>query len=144
LKRGGQRPFGNTLALKHGARSAGLVRDVEAEVLELMAALGGAAPVRDGDGGVPAADITAIEHAARCLKRYRHVSAWCDMHGRIEEGGAVKPAAGYELQAGRALADALDALGMNPTTRARLGLDLVRSVSLAEAMSDFEDDDDAA
>ena len=40
--------------------------------------------------------------------------------------------ANYELQAERSLANALDALGMTPTSRAKLGLDLQRTVASAE------------
>ncbi len=102
-------------------------------MLELMDALGESVPVRDADGGVPAADLAAVEYAARALKRYRHLATWCDLHGRIEEKtGNVKPAANYELQAERSLANALDALGMTPTSRAKLGLDLQRTVASAE------------
>jgi hypothetical protein len=118
--------------LTHGGRSVLLFRDVSEEVAELMEALGAAVPVRDADGSVPAADMAAIEYAARALKRYRHLSAWCDAHGRLEEKtGNVKPAANYELQAERSLVAALEALGMTPASRAKLGLDLARSADLA-------------
>ena len=92
-----------------------------------MNAFAEAVPVRDGDGGVPAADVAAIERAARALKRFRHLAQWLDLHGRIEEGGAVKPAAQLELKAEAALAAALDGLGLTPTSRAKLGLDLART-----------------
>ena len=119
--------------LTHGGRSVLLFRDVEAEVRELMEALAETVPVRDPDGSVPAADLAAVEYAARTLKRYRHLAAWCDAHGRIEERtGKVKSAAEYELQAERSLANALDALGMTPTSRAKLGLDLQRTAASAE------------
>ena len=128
-------PSGNQRALIHGGRSELLVRDVEAEVRELMDALGDAAPVRDADGSLPTADVVAVERAARALKRYRHLNAWCDLHGRVvERTGDVKPAAEYELKAERELAAALDVLGMNPTSRARLGVDLVRG---HDALADF-------
>jgi len=121
-------PEGNQRRLVHGGRSELLLRDVEAEVRELMDALDEAVPVRDGDGGVPVADVTAIERCARALKRYRHLSQWLDLHGRIEERtGAVKPAAELELKAEAALAAALDGLGLTPTSRAKLGLDLART-----------------
>lgn len=66
-------PRGHSRSLKHGGHSDLLIRDVEAEVRELMDALGEAAPVRDPDGGLPAADVIAVEAAARALKRYRHL-----------------------------------------------------------------------
>ena len=76
---------GNSRALKHGYRSEGLVKAVEAEVRELMDALAESAPVRDPDGGLPGADVVAIEAAARALKRWRHVSAWCDLARHWQE-----------------------------------------------------------
>lgn len=133
-------PAGHQRSLRHGGHSELLLRDVESEVEELMDALGDAVPVRDVGGGVPAADVPAIERAARALKRWRTLSTWCDAHGRIvEKTGAVKPAADLELKAERELAAALDALGMTPTSRARLGLDLARTArhgSLASFVGD--------
>jgi hypothetical protein len=138
LRRGGPPAEpGNGLALKHGGHSELLLADVEAEVRELVDALGSAAPVRAADGGLPDADVPAVEQAARALRRYRSLSAWCDAHGRLEERtGKVKPAADLELRAERALGLALDALAMTPRSRARLGLDLARSVDVASALSE--------
>jgi hypothetical protein len=108
---------------------------VHSEITELMEALGETVPVRDPDGSVPAADMAAVESAARALKRYRHLATWCDLHGRIDEKtGNAKPAATYELQAERSLANALDSLGMTPTSRAKLGLDLQRTAVSAEEL----------
>jgi len=55
------------------------------------------------------------------------------MHGRIEEKtGAVKEAAHYEVKAEAELGRALDALGMSPMARSRLGLNLAQSFDLAQ------------
>jgi hypothetical protein len=123
---------GNTRALRHGAYSDALLHDVDGEVRELLNAFADAAPVRDGDGSLPAADVVAVERAARALKRYRHLSGWLDLHGRLTDAGEVKPAAELELKAERELAAALDSLGMTPTSRARLGVDLARAASSVE------------
>lgn len=129
--------------MRHGGHSEALLRDVGAEVRELMDALGETVPVRDVDGGVPAADLVAVERAARCLKRYRHLATWLDLHGRIVESGKgkgqVKPAAELELKAERELAAALAALGMDPLSRAKLGLDLARTQRVT--LRDFIDGD---
>ena len=136
-------PPGSTLALKHGYRSETLVRDVEAEVRELMDALAASAPVRDPDGSLPAADVVAVEAAARALKRWRSVSAWCDMHGRIDEKtGAEKPAAGLELRAEAALARALDSLGMSPMARSKLGLNIARTAGAFDLARHWQEQDD--
>ena len=130
-------PPGHTRSLVHGGRSELLVRDVEVEVRELMDALGAAAPVRDQDGGLPAADVVVVEAAARALKRWRHLSAWLDAHGRLEEKtGDVKPAAELELKAERQLHEALDRLGMNPSARSKLGLNLARAATLGEVLAE--------
>jgi hypothetical protein len=131
LKRGETvAPVGNTRAMTHGFRSEALVKDVESEVRELMDALADSAPVRDVDGGLPGADVVAVEAAARALKRWRSVSAWCDLHGRIDEKtGDEKSAANYELRAESALQRALDVLGMNPMARSKLGLRLAQAQS---------------
>lgn len=121
-------PLGHTRSLIHGGRSELLLRDVDAEVRELMDALGDAAPVRDPDGNLPPADVVAVEVAARALKRYRHLSSWLDAHGRIKEKtGGVKAAAELELRAERQLTDALDRLAMHPMARSKLGLVLART-----------------
>jgi hypothetical protein len=74
-----------TGSLRHGFHSAALVKDVEAEVREIMEALAEAVPVREPDGSVPAADTVAIEVAAVALKRYRSVRQWCDLHGQLDD-----------------------------------------------------------
>jgi hypothetical protein len=125
-------PAGNVRAVRHGAYSQALLRDVGDEVRELLDALADAAPVREPDGSLPAADAIAVERAARALKRWRHLAGWLDLHGRLTDSGDVKPAAELELRAERELAAALDALGMTPTSRARLGVDLARTAASAE------------
>lgn len=129
-------PIGNRRRLTHGGRSELLLRDVEAEVAELRDAFADAAPVRDLDGSAPAADTAALEVAARALKRYRHLSGWLDLHGRLDDRGGVRPAAELELKAERQLTAALDSLGMTPRSRVALGLDLARTrASLDEEMA---------
>jgi hypothetical protein len=128
LKRQGPAaPIGNAYRMTHGARSELLVANVEDEVRELMDALADAAPVRDQAGGLPVHDVVAVEQAARALRRWRHISQWCDTFGRLTEQGEVKPASRYELEAERALHRALSVLGMNPDARVRLGLNLARA-----------------
>lgn len=121
--------------LTHGGRSVLLFRDVEAEIAELMEALGETVPVRDPDGSVPTADMVAVEFAARALKRYRHLASWIDAHGWLDEKtGKPKPVYEYEQQALRSATAAIEALGMTPTSRAKLGLDLQRTAASAEEL----------
>ena len=102
------------------------------DLLEIIDAIAATAPVRDSDGGLPPVDQVAVEIAARALKRYRSVVTWHDMHGRINDKGEERSSARYELDAERQLMRALDALGMSPAARARLGVDLARSASLLD------------
>jgi hypothetical protein len=128
---GGKAGAGNARALTHGARSALLVKDVSAEVAELRDALAETVPVRDGDEA-PAVDMVAIERCARALKRYRSVSGWLDLHGRLDDKGEVRPAAELELKCERELGRALDDLGLTPVSRSKLGLRLVQAAAAVE------------
>lgn len=125
LRRGGPAlPGVPSNRLAHGGRSELLFRDVEVEIRELMDALGESVSLRE-NGNVPEADLVAIEKCARALKRYRHLSAHCDVYGRIDpKTHEVRSAARYELEAERALSSALDDLGLSPVSRTRLALDL--------------------
>jgi hypothetical protein len=137
-------PEGNTAAMTHGFRSEALVRDVEGEVRELMDALAEGAPVREADGSVPTADTVAIEAAARALKRYRSVNAYCEMYGRFDEKtGEVKSCARYELEGERALQRCLDSLGMSPMARSRLGLNIARTAGAFDLARQWAAEDDA-
>jgi hypothetical protein len=144
LKRGETvAPVGNSRAMTHGFRSDLLVRDVEAEVRELMDALAESAPVRDPDGGLPGADTVAVEAAARALKRYRHVSAWCEQYGRFDpKTHAECPAAAYELRAEAALHVCLNALGMSPMARSKLGLNIARTAQTFDLARHWQEQGD--
>jgi hypothetical protein len=133
-------PKGNTRTLRHGGRATAATLPVSEVVLEVRDALAASAPVRDQAGGLPIADEATVELAARALCRVRRVEAWCDMHGYLDERtGDVKPAVRYLEEATRTADRLLSSLGMNPRARARLGLDLQRSVDLATAMSERDD-----
>lgn len=130
-------PANNQRAVTHGVYSRTLVADVSDEVRELMEALGETAPVRAADGSLPAADLIAVERAARLLRRYRRIELWLDTFGELDERtGNPKPATRLAEELGAALDRALDVLGMNPRSRSKLGLDHARTVSVAQAMSE--------
>ena len=126
----------------HGGYSEALVANVEREVLELRDALGETAPLRDAEGGLPAADLVAFERAARALRRYRAVDQWVALHGALDERtGEVKPAARLADELGRSLDAILDRLGLTPAGRTRLGLDVARAQSFDLAKHWAEHDD---
>lgn len=136
---GGQAGPGNSRSLRHGGRSELLLRDVTGEVRELLDALAAAVPVREADDSLPAADAVAVERAARALKRYRSVSGWLDLHGRLDDQGEVRSAANLELSCERELGRCLDDLGMTPMSRSKLGLRLVQaSAAAADVQADRE------
>jgi hypothetical protein len=144
LRQGVTRPApGEQRNLKHGFRSRLLIADVEAETAELAALLAEAVPVKDADGSAPLADTTALEVCAVALKRWRSVHTWCEMHGRIDEKGEVKPAAHYELEGERALHRCLDVLGMNPASRSKLGLNIARAGAAFDLARHWQEQDDA-
>jgi len=138
-------PAGNRQTLRHGGAATGATLPVSEAVREIVDALAASAPVRDAAGELPAADEATVELAARALCRVRRVEAWCDMHGYLDERtGDVKPAVRYLEQATRTADRLLTVLGMNPRSRAALGLDLARATDLATAMSEPDPDRRAA
>jgi len=134
-------PAGNLRTLRHGGRATASTLPVAETAEEIRQALADSAPVRAQDGGLPPADEAAVEVAALALARVRRVTAWLDAFGYLDEKtGDVKPAVRYLEQATRTAERLLSALGMTPTSRARLGLDLARQVDLARIMSEPDDD----
>lgn len=77
-----------------------------------------------------------MEVAARELARIRNVDDWLAQRGVLDRRGHVRPAAGYLEKATRTLDRLLNSLGMNPRSRAVLGLDLARQQDMATAMSE--------
>jgi hypothetical protein len=142
LRRGLPAPIGNARAMTHGFQSEALVKDVSDEVRELAALIAETVPVKDPDGSAPAADTLAIEAAAVALKRWRSVHQWCELHGRLTDKGEVKPAANYELEGERALHRCLDALGLSPMARSKLGLNIARTAGAFDLARHWQDQGD--
>jgi len=138
LRKGKAKP-GNSRAMTHGggadasklpaATKAAARADIEAE-------LAASAPVRAADGSLPVADRAIVELAASALARHRHVEAWLDAEGFFTPKGNLRPVVVQLGKIDRALTELLDRLGMTPRSRATLGVDLARTVSLADAMSE--------
>lgn len=131
---------GNVRALVHGgqARVATLIR-AGSWAERIYAELEAEAPLRDTDGGLPAADRQVVELLASALARLEAVEAWLSTRPPITEKGTPWPAEDVAGRLRREAADLLDKLGMNPLSRSKLGLDLVRTVDLAKQWA--EDDD---
>lgn len=127
---------GNRLAVKHGAHAEVLPSRLDAKAAAIAAELAADAPVRGADGGLPAHDREAVRQLARCLVRLDDVGAYLDEHGPLDRRGRERSACKAERRLRGEAARWLAVLGMTPTSRAKLGLDLARTVSVAEALSE--------
>jgi len=144
-------PKGNKLAVTHGAYAKVAPSRLDAKVREVFEAMASDAPVREADGGLPAADTVAVRLAAETLCRLEDVRAWIDQEGVFEKRRHKKAknlknrqgrpktrrsrdpmrAVVMEDRLVRRLMDQLDSLGMTPRSRAKLGLDQARQFDLA-------------
>lgn len=132
-------PAGNQRALSHGAYAAVTRSQLDAKVAEIADALAADAPLRDADGGLPAADGVAVRLLAECLVRLESVSEYLHRRGWEGTDGEPRPVVDVEAKLRREAADHLDALGMTPRSRAKLGLDTARSISLADELAEGRD-----
>ncbi len=127
---------GNSRALQHGARAsdANLVHldDTRQALFDWLAAT---APVREA-GQLPQADMPAVEDCARAWARVRQIDDWVSKHGPLDKRGRPRPALQALERASKNLTEKLAQLGMTPRARVSLGVDLVRTVDLATAMSE--------
>lgn len=106
-------------------------------VAELADVLAADAPLRDADGELPAADRAAVESAAIDLLIVRRVHGFLQTKGwEDERGERLRPEVEHLGKANARLLGKLAQLGMTPTARSRLGLDIARTVDLATAMSE--------
>ncbi len=128
---------GNRRAMKHGGQATPEPRrqaQVEREICEAL-------PIRAADGGAPAHDLITVRLLAITLCRLETCTAYVTKHGQFFKGGRVRPAVEVEDKLITRAANLADKLGMTPTSRAKLGLDLVHAqASLAQLMSDADDD----
>jgi len=138
---------GNRLALRHGGYAAIVHERLEAKALEVFDALAADAPLRGPTGDLPAADVAQVRLLSEALCRLDTVSADVSAFGLLEQRGKrrgqVRPAVELEGRLRREVADHLDALGMTPKSRARLGLDLQRGFDLATHWAQESEADDA-
>src|SRR4051812_39583204 len=85
-------PKGNKLPVTHGAH-ANPPPALDAARAAIYDALAASAPVRDRDGGLPAADSTVVELAASALARFRALDAHVTAKGPIDRRGRLTSAA---------------------------------------------------
>jgi len=128
-------PPGNVRALVHGGRARkATLAAAGSWTAAIMAELAAEAPLRDAEGGLPLHDRQAVELLASALARLQAVTAWLESRPAVDERGHAWPAEENAHRLRSEVARLLDALGMTPASRARLGVDLQRQVtSAAEA-----------
>lgn len=130
---------GNRLGVTHGAFAKVIESRVEDRVKVVIAALAEDAPLRAADGGLPVEDLAIVRLLAECLCRTEDVSGYLRDHGILDpKTKELRRAVDREGTLRAEAASYLDALGMTPRARARLGLDLARTVDLATAMSETD------
>lgn len=128
---------GNARAVTHGGYAQVARGRLSAKVLEVCDALAEDAPLREVDGSLPRQDAVVVELLAKALCRLQDVEADVTSHGVIQnrKTGTLRPAVEREQQLRREVLDYLEALGMTPRSRAKLGLDLQRGLDTAREMS---------
>ncbi|MDQ6807522.1 MAG: P27 family phage terminase small subunit [Actinomycetota bacterium] len=118
---------GDRRALSHGAYSQIEPERLDSKVREVLAALTADAPVREVDGGLPAADGVAVRQLAEALARLDTIAEYLGRRGWEDESGKPRPVLDYEGRLRSHVLELLKELGMTPASRAKLGLDLVRA-----------------
>lgn len=135
----GSAPKGNKHATTHGAFARVIESRLEDRVLVVIRALAEDAPLRAADGGLPVEDLAIVRLLAECLCRVEDVSGFLRDYGiRDPKTKDLRRAVDREADLRKEAAGYLDQLGMTPRARARLGLDLARTVDLATAMSETD------
>ncbi len=124
---------GNARAVKHGLGATVTLAPQAEAIREVLAAQ---APVRAHDGSLPVYDEAIVMQAARVMARVQSASEYVEEHGLFDLEGDLRPVVSELGRIERQLTELLDRLGMTPTSRAKLGLDLARTVDLATAMSE--------
>lgn len=146
LRPGTGAPSGNARARTHGAYAQVAHQRLDAKAAELFEALAVDAPLRDEVGELPRHDGAQVALLADVLCRLDDVRANVRDFGVFEQRGMrrgqVRSAVELEGRLRREASDYLDALGMTPRSRAKLGLDLQRGFDLAQHWAEEAGDDE--
>jgi len=133
--RPGKAPEGNRRALSHGGYGRldeGRLASKRRELFEMLA---DDAPLRDEAGGLPRHDQLAVSLLAETLTRLESVRVYLDMHGQLDGKGRERPAVTIEDRLIGRAEDLAESLGMTPRSRAKLGVDTARGMSLADEIA---------
>lgn len=130
-------PVGNRRHVTHGAYARVAGDRLDAKAREVFAALSEDVPLRDRDGGLPAADGALVRLAAEALCRLDSIGDYLTRRGIETDAGELRGSVlEIEARLRREVADHLDALGCSPRSRARLGVDVAR-VAAIDPLSDW-------
>jgi hypothetical protein len=122
-------------ATKHAAHAEVLPARVSEKARAVAAEIAVAAPVRDSDGGLPVHDQEVVKMLATVLCRLDSLGQWLDKNGSLDRRGKVRSAANWERRLQSQALRFMKELGLTPSSRAKLGLNLAKTVDLAQAMS---------
>ena len=128
-------PYG---ARRHGGYSTVTAERLAPRTREIFDALALDAPLRDQGGELPAADAGIVQLLAQALCRLEDVTDYLEQTGWLDQKTGEPRTAVLEIE--RRLqsmtAGLMDKLGMTPASRARLGLDLARTIDAAQVLSE--------
>lgn len=125
-------PIGNQRRLEHGGWAAVAPERLEARVAELVALLGHDVPMKTADGRLPAADTVAVTLLAQQMLRLEDVREYLGRRGWQDKRGDPRKAVALEERLQASILRLLEQLGMTPAARAKLGVDIIRGLDLAQ------------
>jgi hypothetical protein len=133
---GAPAPAGNQRAVTHRGYAA-IARDrLDGKVAEVFEAIGEDLPLQGPDGEPPAADVAQVRLLAECMCRLEDVAANIRDFGLFDQkSGDIRPAVDLERRLRKEAAGHLDALGLNPRSRVKLGLDVAKAAGRIDAAS---------
>lgn len=131
LRKGG----GNRGWVVHGGYARIATEQLDAKTREIYEAIAVDAPVQD-EGQLPAADALAVAELARALILRDRIVDFVGRRGFEDASGNVRPVVSELAKHNSVILNYLEALGMTPRSRAKLGLDLARLQSPAERFTE--------
>lgn len=118
--------------MTHGANARLILIEPGSEAEQTFEVLSAAVPMRDGDGQLAPQDRLAVEALAVKLVRLRRAGVVLNAQGEFTKGGKLKPVADYERRLLNVALGYMDALGLTPRGRVKLGVGLAKQFDLAK------------
>lgn len=117
----------NQRAVSHGAYARIVAAELEAKTREIFDALSADAPLREADGGLPAADVLVVRMLAEVMVRRERVRLEELRHGFEAPDGKLRGVVEYGLRLDAQALEIAKEMGMTPLARSKLGLDTART-----------------